>query len=117
MRSGIATPVVEQQARLLQVSANTRDAFSEHKTAADKLTGMHLAHFGAFYKPSWRANDWMWGRLDAAGWLAELLLEPGACRARGAPAGSPNAAIAALELIREIALGPPGDDQKWLNVI
>ena len=29
--------------------------------------------------------------------------------------GWPNAAIAALELIREIALGPPGDDQKWLD--
>src|SRR6185312_15731474 len=29
-----------------------------------------------FYKASWRANDWMWGRLDGCGWLVHLLLDP-----------------------------------------
>ncbi|MGH3420474.1 MAG: DUF3376 domain-containing protein, partial [Streptosporangiaceae bacterium] len=41
-----------------------------------KLTGLQLHHFGAFYKYSWRANDWMWGRLDGAGWLVHALLDP-----------------------------------------
>ena len=39
----------------------------------DKLAGVELAHFGAFLKRSWRANDWMWGRLDAAERLVTLL--------------------------------------------
>ena len=37
---------------------------------------MQLHHFGAFYKRSWRANDWMWGRPDGAGWLVHVLLDP-----------------------------------------
>ena len=103
---GLSTPVVEQPIDLLQVSANTRDGISTKKSAADKLTGMRLAHFAAFYKPSWRANDWMWGRLDAAGWLAQLLLDPS--RLQGDAAN-------ALERIREIALGPPGTaEHAWL---
>jgi hypothetical protein len=36
-----------------------------------------MHHFGAFYKASWRANDWMWGRLDGCGWLVHVLLDPG----------------------------------------
>jgi hypothetical protein len=39
----------------------------------DKLAGVELAHFGAFLKRSWRANDWMWGRLDAAQRVVMLL--------------------------------------------
>ena len=38
-----------------------------------KLAGVELAHFGAFLKGSWRANDWLWGRLDAAQRLMRLL--------------------------------------------
>ena len=30
----------------------------------EKLAGMQAAHFGGFLKRSWRANDWLWGRLD-----------------------------------------------------
>ncbi len=37
---------------------------------------MQFHHFGAFYKRSWRANDWVWGRLDGAGWLVHVLLDP-----------------------------------------
>lgn len=39
----------------------------------DKLSGDELAHFGAFLKRSWRANDWLWGRLDAATTLSSAL--------------------------------------------
>lgn len=31
-----------------------------------KVCGRHLGHFGAFLKRSWRSNDILWGRLDAA---------------------------------------------------
>jgi patatin-related protein len=111
---GLTTPVVEQPIRLLQVSANTRDLISGKNTAARKLTGMRLANFAAFYKPSWRANDWMWGRLDAAGWLAQLLLEPS--RLAQAVGRGPGAADAAMNEIRRIALGPEGDERDWLKI-
>jgi patatin-related protein len=67
----------EQSLELVQVSADTRSLLApDWQTAQDKLTGMQFHHFGAFYKRSWRANDWMWGRLDGAGWLVHLILDP-----------------------------------------
>ncbi|MEZ0350978.1 patatin-like protein [Mycobacterium sp. pR1184] len=68
---------VEQSLDLVQVSADTRNLLApDWQTAQQKLTGMQFHHFGAFYKRSWRANDWMWGRLDGAGWLVHVLLDP-----------------------------------------
>ena len=40
----------------------------------EKLTGLNLAHFSAFYRRSWRANDFMWGRLDAATRIVDLMV-------------------------------------------
>jgi patatin-related protein len=66
-----------QKVELVQLSADTRSLLApKRSTAASKLTGLQFYHFGAFYKRSWRANDWMWGRLDAAGWLVHALLDP-----------------------------------------
>lgn len=45
-----------------------------------KLTGIDLGHFAGFYRASWRANDFMWGRLDGAVRTVDLLVdgaEPG----------------------------------------
>jgi patatin-related protein len=68
---------VQQPVELIQVSADTRTELAPHRaTAATKLTGLQAHHFGAFYKRSWRANDWMWGRLDGCGWLVHVLLAP-----------------------------------------
>jgi patatin-related protein len=68
---------IEQPLQLIQVSSDTRTLLApSFSKAAEKLTGMQLHHFGAFYKCSWRANDWMWGRLDGAGWLVHMLLDP-----------------------------------------
>lgn len=44
-------------------------------TAAEKLTGIGLGHFAGFFRRSWRANDFMWGRLDAAARIVDLLLD------------------------------------------
>lgn len=67
----------EQPVQLVQVSADTRSLLAPTRaTAGRKLTGLQVHHFGAFYKRSWRANDWMWGRLDGAGWLVHVLLDP-----------------------------------------
>ena len=68
---------VEQRVQLIQVSADTRTLLTDKRnTAVSKLTGLQFHHFGAFYKTSWRANDWMWGRLDGCGWLVHVLLDP-----------------------------------------
>jgi hypothetical protein len=43
---------------------------------ASKVAGVQLGHFGSFLKSTWRANDWMWGRLDGADRLVRTLLDP-----------------------------------------
>lgn len=40
-----------------------------------KLAGRSLAHFGGFLKESWRANDLLWGRFDAADQIISGLLQ------------------------------------------
>lgn len=70
------TGAADQRLELIQVSADTATLLDGRKDAFKKLTGFQLHHFGAFYKYAWRANDWMWGRLDGAGWLVHLLLDP-----------------------------------------
>jgi predicted acylesterase/phospholipase RssA len=43
--------------------------------AEAKLTSIRLGHFAGFYRGSWRANDFMWGRLDAAARIIDLLID------------------------------------------
>jgi patatin-related protein len=57
-----------------------------------KLRGVALGHFGAFFRRSWRENDYLWGRLDGAQRLLWLIGEPGDAAAKEA-----FAAIAAEE--------------------
>ena len=61
--------IADQALELIQMSSDTRTSPDPRTLATEKLTGLQLHHFGAFCKASWRANDWMWGRLDGAGWL------------------------------------------------
>jgi patatin-related protein len=68
--------IADQALELVQMSSDTRTGLDRRTLAREKLTGLQLHHFGAFYKASWRANDWMWGRLDGAGWLVHVLLDP-----------------------------------------
>ncbi|MGZ8724217.1 MAG: patatin-like protein [Aeromicrobium sp.] len=61
----------------IQISADTDcPADPTRIDPTDKVTGLQLGHFGAFYKESWRANDWMWGRIDGAKQLIGMLLQP-----------------------------------------
>jgi patatin-related protein len=103
-------PIVEQRVDLIQVSADAGNGLDPRERAEDKLAGLQLAHFGAFYKRSWRANDWMWGRLDAAQRLAQVLLEPARLRQLG------YGAAGALKAIQEIAFGGlPEEDERVLR--
>lgn len=75
--AGIGGEPLDQLVELVQVSARRTNelapAFAEPE---DKVTGLGLMNFAAFYKQTWRANDWMWGRLDGASHLARVLLDP-----------------------------------------
>jgi patatin-related protein len=95
-----AADEVEQGVELVQVSSLTPDL----------LTGVQQHHFGAFYRPSWRVNDWLRGRLDAAEQLMRILLSPERLRQLGYDAPT------AFEKIREIALGPADSaDRPWFE--
>jgi patatin-related protein len=76
-------PTLEQEIDLVQVSADTPNTFQGPTKASAKLAGVQLGHFGAFYKKSWRVNDWIWGRLDGATRLAEVALGPARLRQLG----------------------------------
>jgi patatin-related protein len=76
---------LDQPVEFVQFSANTRTLLAPtHESApapqrldsVNKLRGVEFHHFAAFYKNSWRAWDWMWGRLDGSGWLVHILLDP-----------------------------------------
>jgi predicted acylesterase/phospholipase RssA len=78
-------------------------------SVGDKLAGNELSNFAAFYKASWRANDWMWGRLDGATSLLDLLVRPSAI-SRHYGLGSPPEVRAAgftATVERLVCAGPP----------
>lgn len=73
-------PVLEQAVDFIQISGNTPNGLDDRATVDRKVAGIQMGHFGSFYKSSWRANDWMWGRLDAAMRLTQVLLSPARLR-------------------------------------
>lgn len=68
-------PRPDQEVRLVQFTSTGPCDIDplDRDDPQTKLAGVELAHFGAFLKGSWRANDWLWGRLDAAQRLLRLL--------------------------------------------
>jgi predicted acylesterase/phospholipase RssA len=103
--------LADQALELIQMSSDTRTSLDARTLAAEKLTGLQLHHFGAFCKASWRANDWMWGRLDGAGWLVHMLLDPRRLRDLASMAGDPDSFRAGLRDKLEKIAGcpaPPG---------
>ncbi|MCW2704231.1 MAG: patatin [Blastococcus sp.] len=84
--------VPEQAVELVQVSSLREEL----------VTGIQLHHFGAFYRESWRANDWLRGRIDGSEQLVQMLLAPERLRQLGL---TPQEAQKAL---RPVAVGPPG---------
>lgn len=102
LRSLLALEIVEralslddpgQPIELVQISGNAPNAFDARSSASGKLAGLQLEHFGAFYKSSWRANDWLWGRLDAIAQLVQVLLLPRRLRQLGYSAADAAALV------------------------
>lgn len=67
---------IDVGAELVQISARLQSPWGGPSTPLGKLTGMGLAHFAAFYKRSWRANDWLFGRLDGIDRAVRIALNP-----------------------------------------
>ncbi|WP_406692630.1 patatin-like protein [Saccharopolyspora sp. ID03-671] len=65
--------VVSDERTPLPFSALRRDG---QLRIEDKIRGLDLGNFGAFLSAKWRANDWMWGRMDAAATLVGMLADP-----------------------------------------
>jgi patatin-related protein len=91
----------EQVVELAQFSAEGGSPLGGPQEAMGKLAGLQLAHFGAFYKRSWRANDWMFGRLDAAARIVKVVLNPE--RLRIVWGGRTGAARSVLEQLEAFA--------------
>jgi predicted acylesterase/phospholipase RssA len=71
-----------QDIDLCILSTRTPAVIGADRSPADKLTGLQLMHFGAFYQSSWRQNDWIWGRLDGSFRLVSYLADPETLLAR-----------------------------------
>jgi len=72
----------------------------ERKLGRKKLAGIKLASFGAFFAEEWRRNDMLWGRLDGAERLFDMLWPPSeAPEARKECLRSAHQAILAEDLL------------------
>ena len=105
--------LADQALELVQMSSDTRTCLDRRTLAEEKLTGLALHHFGAFYKASWRANDWMWGRIDGAGWLVHLLLDPRRLRQLASEFEDPASFRTDLRAKLEQIAGGPAPPGVW----
>jgi patatin-related protein len=94
-----------------------RDAGTDEEltdlTPDRKLAGNTLKNFAAFAKEEWRANDWMWGRLDATATLVDLLVTEDSVGAMLADEGPHGAMTAVEHLVTGNPLTPAWGD--WLR--
>jgi predicted acylesterase/phospholipase RssA len=69
-----------------------------------KLSGNSLANFSAFLSRRFRANDWMWGRMDAASGLVDILVRPE--HLARAPDGGKESVAALRQRVEAAVLAP-----------
>ncbi|MEY2474037.1 MAG: hypothetical protein QOK28_3366 [Actinomycetota bacterium] len=96
----------EQRVDLMQLSWNSYNGI-DNRRPEDKLAGNELGRLGAFLKPSWRANDWFWGRMDAAYRLVVLLLDPRRLKQLGVTPDQVRAFLGGAEVGAELEVLNP----------
>ncbi|MEU6130585.1 patatin-like protein [Saccharopolyspora sp. NPDC047091] len=82
----------------------------------DKVRGGDLGNFGAFLSARWRANDWMWGRLDSASALVGLLLVPARLLRHSGGLGPEGIADRIREIVTtptRAELGDAAESERW----
>lgn len=102
--TGIHEETVNFPFHFLLASAGVDNSLGHGAVSPDeKLAGMKLNHFGGFLKRSWRANDWLWGRLDGVEHLLRAIVDTArVAELGGAAAVAPELAAVAF------GLSPPG---------
>jgi hypothetical protein len=95
----------EQEVELVQISCGNRN----------DVTGMQLHHFGAFYRKTWRVNDWIEGRMDGIRQVVRLLLDPARFVQLGRSATELGASLHAIAIDKDAHCGwlTPAD-REWL---
>ncbi|ALG11055.1 patatin-like protein [Kibdelosporangium phytohabitans] len=105
----------EQQVELAQISLQTANPFARLSlTPDDKAGGYSLSRFSGFLKRSWRANDWIWGRMDAASMLCRVMLDPARIRRAAdlsGQLGTVDAATVVDDLVKRLFGGLPTDQR------
>ncbi|CAM3893295.1 patatin-like protein [Kibdelosporangium persicum] len=105
----------EQQVELAQISLQTANSFARYSiTPDDKAGGYSLSRFSGFLKRSWRANDWIWGRMDAASMLCRVMLDPARIRRAADLSGrlsTTDAQAMVDDLIKQLFGGMPSDSR------
>ncbi len=72
----VASIYERDEIELVRISpADAQILLSRRTPWQDKVAGDSLGHFGGFLKSTWRANDILWGRLDAATILLDTFLD------------------------------------------
>jgi hypothetical protein len=97
---------------LVQVSASCTSPWGGGASPREKLAGMQLAHFGAFYRKAWRANDWMIGRLDGIDRLVRIALNPD--RLHRLCGGSASTRDAVIDVLRRLAVDSAAENERPL---
>jgi patatin-related protein len=129
LSAGNRTPIARWFSALVRVAEDQHLTWTPPVTAAPppvadgpngipvevKLAGNELANFAAFLRPGWRANDWMWGRLDAVPTLVDLLLTPATVRASLGAMAPAEALAAAQSLVVGPASPDPDGWRDWLD--
>jgi predicted acylesterase/phospholipase RssA len=103
---------IEQEVELVLMSTRAQNSFGLELTPDEKLAGLQAAHFGAFYKRSWRANDWAWGRIDGADRMVRTLLDP---RRIKHLLEQHDASYVASEIHRIACASADGPTTEWLD--
>jgi predicted acylesterase/phospholipase RssA len=83
----------------------------------EKLTGIDLNHFAAFYRASWRANDFMWGRLDGATRIVDLLVDVGRAETiRTRPQGAIDPGLVLAQALVPLDGSPAAVDRRKIVI-
>jgi uncharacterized protein DUF3376 len=74
--SSAARQVADQILELAEISADNSAELAVGLSMGRRPVGSQLANFGGFYKRSWRAFDWVLGRLHGVERLLRIVLDP-----------------------------------------
>ncbi len=106
-----------QEIRLAQLSLDLEHPFATaSRTPDDKVAGSELHRFGGFLKRSWRLNDWIWGRLDAAQMLCRLVLDPERLLRIHALTGQDAESMVDQLVTASYAGAEPPDDRRFVRL-